>query len=71
VKGNVPAVNFYMSDWGEFEMPLGLYEKTKWRYVEVETMSGRRIVSEPAPTSDNHEFFTWLHGEEVKAGKPE
>ena len=64
------SLNFYVTAWGQFQMPEGLAERTIWRYFESEFLQGKKLVKEPEPTSDNHEFFSWLHEEEVKAGKP-
>lgn len=65
------GINVYVTAWGEFKMPPGLAERTQWRYFKGEFMQGKQIVKEPEPTSDNHEFFTWLHQQELAAGKPE
>ena len=66
----VPTLVVYLSEWGQFTIPQGLFERTKFRYVKASTYTGRKIVEEPAPISDNHEFFSWLNNEEIKAGKP-
>ena len=70
-KNDVPTLDFYITEWGQFQMPEGLAERTKWRYVDGEFIQGWHVVKEPEPTPDNHEFFTWLHQQEVAAGKPE
>jgi hypothetical protein len=73
VKGDVTipiAADVYVTEWGSFRMPDGLAKRTRWLYVEGSTYLGMRVVREADPTVDNHEFFTWLHNEEVKAGKP-
>jgi hypothetical protein len=64
------SLNFYVSAWGQFQIPEGLAERTKWRYLYGEFLQGRQMVKEPEPTADNHEFFSWLHDQEVRAGKP-
>ena len=63
------ALDVYVTEWGQFPMPTGLLERTKWRYVKAECLQGKRVIKEPEPCSDNHEFFSWLHEQEVKAGK--
>lgn len=70
-KDDVPKVNVYVTAWGSFQMSEGLAERTKWRYYMREFYQGRQIVKEPEPTPDNHEFFEWLHKQELTAGKPE
>jgi len=67
-----PTVADYTTEWGTFILPEGLKDRTKW-HVDYTLFGIKRkpIVRAPLPISDNHEFFTWLHNEEVKAGKPE
>ena len=65
------GVSVYITAWGSFQMPAGLAERTRWRYFDTGFLRGKQVVREPEPTPDNHEFFSWLHAEEVKAGKPE
>lgn len=64
------GINVYVTAWGAFELPVGLETRTKWRYFESEFLQGKQIVKEPEPISDNHEFFSWLHQQELAAGKP-
>ncbi len=61
-----------MSDWGCFDIPEDIYESTKWEVVWVDSWDGDEKVRSmsPEPISENHRFFSWLHEQEVAAGKP-